>query len=391
MNTHPFFSNQNGNVSVVLAVCITMVGMMVGTALDLSRLTSADQKLQDALDAATLLAAKSTGDSPKVDANIFLNEMVNDLTIFDLSSDFQFDGNQVIGTARAELNLVFGGLLGKDTSSIGARTVVNVPSEGPCIIVLNESRFSSLLLNTGAHIDASHCEVHVHSDTTQSVTVNSGARLESKKICVAGSAYLNTGGVVEGLEPDCTPDGDPYAGRVPVPNSTSCDYPTANYSSSQTQLQPGVYCGWHNFQGVGSQIDLAPGLYVLRDGGWNVNEGAVSGENVTFYFADESKINFNSGIDVSFSAPQTGAYAGILMSEVLGLPNTPLNLNDANGYDFKGAIHLPSRDLTLNSGTNVASKNLTIVSDTLTVNNVNLSPGDPNGDGGDTTQIYISE
>ena len=77
-----------------------------------------------------------------------------------------------------------------------------------------------------------------------------------------------------------------------------------------------------------------------------------------------------------------------------------LNLNDANGYDFEGVIHLPKRRLTLNSGANVDSDDLMIIADELMVNNVTLKTrfygesGDATTSGADgetKDEVYISE
>ena len=49
-----YLSNTQANVSLMMAVGLGVLGVLVGAAVDTARLTSHDQKLQNALDASTL-------------------------------------------------------------------------------------------------------------------------------------------------------------------------------------------------------------------------------------------------------------------------------------------------------------------------------------------------
>jgi len=142
---------------------------------------------------------------------------------------------------------------------------------------------------------------------------------------------------------------------------------------------------------------MDPGLYVVRNGGLNFDSGTVTGHGVTFYFAENSNVTFNNGIDVDFTAPSSGDYENILMTEPAAQWSSHLNLNDANGYDFEGVIHLPKRRLTLNSGANVDSDDLMIIAEELMINNVTLKTrfygesGESTTSGETTFEVYIAE
>jgi hypothetical protein len=139
--------------------------------------------------------------------------------------------------------------------------------------------------------------------------------------------------------------------------------------NSSTTLSPGVYCGWTNFNGSPT-VTLSSGVYVIKGGGWNFS-GTLTGTDVTFYFPDSSYIQFNGTSKLGLSAPTTGTYANLLMYEATGLATSAFTMNATAGATLTGLIYLPSRQFTLNAGASVTSDNLTMVFNTLIVNQVN--------------------
>ena len=97
-------------------------------------------------------------------------------------------------------------------------------------------------------------------------------------------------------------------------------------------MQPGVYCGWHNFNNSSADVEFSPGLYVIRNGGWNVNGGNWSGDGVTFYMYDSSIVNFNSNVRADLTAPTTGDYKDIILTERPGISYRNFNLNSVLGF-----------------------------------------------------------
>jgi hypothetical protein len=135
-------------------------------------------------------------------------------------------------------------------------------------------------------------------------------------------------------------------------------------------LDPGVYCGWFNFN-AGPKITLNPGTYVIKGGGWNVNGGQWTGTGVTFYFADDSKIQFNSAVKASLTAPTSGQYANILIAEKSGLAGGQFIFDDNRGFDMTGVIYLPSKEVVFNAGATTRSRKMMLISNTIILNSVN--------------------
>ncbi len=397
---HKFIEDTSGNVGVLFASSLVAILVATGAAVDMTRYTSTNQKMQDAVDAATLYASQlEVDDNFESNANSFLSDLLGESELVGLTSSFNKEGDNVTGTASADLGLIFPGFLNKNELDVQVKSVVSFHSSGktettaaPCIMALSTTATPGMTMNSGAIIESNDCEVHVHSTQNRAMTINSGTTLNVARTCIAGPTVTdNTQGVAE-YETSCTPAADPYEGLIPVPASSSCDYNNKNFEDQNQVMYPGTYCGWSSFQASNQKVTFNPGLYIIRgsawgSGGWNVNGGEWEGTGVTFYYEDASKIQFNSGVSASMSAPETGDYAGIFMTENVAAQPTasqPWNrgsfiLNDNEGFDFEGAIYLPTRAVTFNSGATVRLRALAIVADTLMINSANLNVESPTG------------
>jgi len=114
---------------------------------------------------------------------------------------------------------------------------------------------------------------------------------------------------------------------------------------------------------------------VIRDGSWTVDGGEWEGDGVTFYFADASGIQFNSGVKARITPPKTGPYKDVFITEAPNLPDTNFVINDTNGFDFEGIIYLPNRQLILNSGATVRARRINLIADRLIINDAVLNIG----------------
>ena len=98
----------------------------------------------------------------------------------------------------------------------------------------------------------------------------------------------------------------------------------------------------------------------------------VTGTGVTFYLVDQNAtITFNGNVNFNLQAPTTGTYANILMFEPSGLANTNLPINGTSGSTMSGLLYLPSRDVTINSVSNVSADKVTMVFSSLIFNSLN--------------------
>lgn len=382
---HRFAQHAQGNTTLIFALSFVAIIGAAGGALDFYNAFSARNNLQDALDSAVLAgvqapdASRSTAASAMFLKNIPADQSGATQSYTAQTASASTSAGTVItttltGNARSTVSTYLLKLLGIDTLDLRATATASgdklIATAGrPCIYVLDPSGNQALLVNSGASVTAPDCEIHVKSTANPAAIFNSGSSLNFKKLCIKGTNVIRNSVTVPNLELGCDAKSDPYAGTLPTPASSTCNYSNGNYNDSTISLSPGVYCGWFNFNNSSAKVTFAPGVYVIKNGGWNVNGGTWTGNGVTFYFADTSKIQFNSGIAADLAAPSSGTYKDLLMYEASGLAKTQFVLNDSVSNKLTGLIWLPSRELTLNAKSGIQSDALTLVTWRLILNN----------------------
>ncbi|MGL4638028.1 MAG: pilus assembly protein TadG-related protein [Beijerinckiaceae bacterium] len=379
------FDDTSGNIGLVFALALVPMMGAAGVAVDYSSASSERSSIQSALDAAVLGAVhKPNAERFAAAKAIFESNMPSGKTVDSLVFTNEADGI-LRGTVTQAYQTRMAKIIGAKTLNIGATAAaqkgVAAPSPPPpappgdisgvCVLVLDPFGSQALLVNSGARVGAPKCEVHVKSKASPAAIFNSGASLKTKKFCIEGANVIQNSIVVENLALNCKTASDPFAGNLPAPASTSCTVTGTNYSG-KTTLNPGVYCGWFNFNGV-TDVTFNPGVYVIKDGGWNVSGGSFIGKDVTFYFADTSKIQFNSGMDTDLEPPKSGTYKGILFYEAMGLPKSDFIFNNAIKNRMEGLIYLPSRNVTFNADSKMGNDKATIVVHRMIWNNVSMN------------------
>jgi Flp pilus assembly protein TadG len=374
-----FARDDDGATAIIFALVLVVLMGATGLAIDAGRAVNTRTNMQDALDAAVLVGARANSDTDAqvaaatklFNANFSERWGAKNVSVtFAPTSD-----GELSGTATAQLDATVAGVLGVKQFSI--KTASKAAGGAPfCVLVLDPHATQALLVNSGAKVDAPNCEMHVKSTANPAAILNSGSDISTKHLCISGTHIIDNGGTHPNLDTGCSTAADPFAGKLSQPYSSSCTYSNLNFNGGSVTLNPGVYCGWINFNNS-PNVRFRPGVYVIKNGGWNVNGGTWSGSGVTFYFADQSKIQFNSGVAANITAPTSGTYQDLVMFEKSGLPHSQMIFDDSRNMSLQGIIYLPSRDVTFNYGSALTSKKMTLVINTLILNQTNweLSPG----------------
>ncbi len=379
-----FLAATGGNVGMIYAICILPLFGVVGFAVDYARISGERERVLATLDGALLasIAGEDT-QSQTAKADEMFTVALAGLGGSVTSKTFERVGDELRGTVTVAMPTTFANVLGIRNMSLtvhsAARKTVSVPA-APCILVLDPSRVQSVLVNSGALLSAPSCELHSRSTASPAAIFNAASNISTRKICLQGTTIIDNGGTHPNLELGCAAAGDPYAATMPPPPSTACTFNGTTYDAPSIAMTPGVYCGWHNFNGA-PDVTFAPGVYVIMNGGWNVNGGRWSGAGVTFYFADTSKIQFNSGMEQVLSAPTTGPFKDVLFTETAGLAKSDFIFNNSRGQQFEGLIYLPSRNVTFNSTTRAASERMGMVMNSVIFNSTDLRIEPLNGAG----------
>jgi len=122
------FRNESGAVAIWFAVMALPLAVLSFGLIDVNRASVEKRHLQDALDAATLLAARSSADTDEeiqaIGAAALAAQLsgMSDATL--TSSTFSIDGSKVIGTATASVTPVIANLWLDGDMSVGAEAEV---------------------------------------------------------------------------------------------------------------------------------------------------------------------------------------------------------------------------------------------------------------------------
>ncbi|MEQ8482199.1 MAG: pilus assembly protein [Hoeflea sp.] len=396
-----FARARDGNFGILMSLLVPLVMVAGGGAVDIIHALGTKTELQDQLDAAVLAAIHEADPNQRLDvARSFFPDISGsgepgsgpvEKTI-SLALVDNPDGS-VTGTLQMQHPTAFLSIVNLKEIPIGvtstAMSTGGAAAAPGCIYALgNQSQ--AVLINSGVNLDATACEVHVHSSSSPAFIMNAGSTVDTEKFCVKGTSYIRNGGTLTNLQVACDVTDDPYAGRIPEPAVPSGCTTQGALSGASFTLNPGVHCNT-TFNGSPT-ITFKPGLHIIK-GRMIINSGStVMAEGVTFYYPDVfSEIRANGGLSFTASAPQTGDYAGVLMFEKTSDPANNANkqqyvFNGSLGETLTGIIHLPNRDATYNSTTNQTNK-MSLVVNTIIMNSSNwkMAPYDgagPAGSGG---------
>lgn len=349
------------------ALLMPVLLISAGGVLDLASAYVDRNDMQGDLDAAMLAAASKTDATAReTQARLFLGLDVAG-TQLDEGVGFSIKSNSdgsITGNYERTVTNRFLGLAGLPTFKVGVTTTVLAGEATPaagngCIYALGNIS-QAVLINSGANVKSSKCEVHVHSTSNPAFIMNAGATVDTARFCVKGSSYIKNGGTLTNLHTSCAAEADPYAGTLPEPAVPTTCTTSGTMDGSTITLQPGKHCAT-TFNGSPT-ITFKPGLHIIS-GRMIINSGAtVKAEGVTFYFPDVySEIRANGALSFTATAPTSGTYKGILMYEKTSdASNNRYSqqyvFNGSNGETLEGIIHLPNRDVTYNSTTNQTSK-----------------------------------
>ena len=360
----------------MFALALLPMAGAVGVAVDYSKASQLRTRMQEVIDAAILAGAKESTSSLQIAkaSAYFQSQMSNSWGAAPTASFSVDSSGKLTGSATASSKASFVGLLGVNSIpvSVNSAGIASGSSSKVCILLVDPTQSQSFLVNSGANLNAPNCEIHVRSTASPAAIFNASTTLNVKRICVKGSTVIKNGGANPPVEVSCAAISDPFASTNPSVSVSSCTFNNQTYNPGTVTINPGVYCGWTNFNGSGT-LTLNPGLYIIKNGGMTFNSGwTIGGNGVTFYLVDQNAtLTFNGNVTMKLAAPTSGTYANILAFEPTGLVNSNLPINGTSGSSLQGLLYLPSRDVTINSVSNVSADKVTMVFSSLIFNPLN--------------------
>lgn len=390
-----FLKDEQGQASILLAVCMVVVVGIAGLAVDVGHLRYAKRQLQTLADSAALAAAteltycSGTDDCDAmqtaaqqavtengVTVGAFLTQCsgsVSGLTLevnngpcaLGASDPNNGDSSYVEAVVTQAQPMYFARILGLNSMTITARAEAKLGNSPYCVISLGSSGIT--FQSNGGGLTAT-CGVMDDSTSTTAFQAN-GASINASEISVTGGDQLNGGNVHPTPVTDVPALPDPLSYLTP-PSSSGCTYSSVySVNSGSATLYPGTYCG--GIQLNGGSASLSAGTYILEGIGLQVNGGSISGTGVSFYVS-QGQVQFNGANTVNLVAPTTGSYAGILFYQSSS-DSSAATINGGSGSAFQGSLYFPKSLVQLN-GSNTAAYTI-VVSDSIQINGSEFNVG----------------
>ncbi|MCB2054580.1 MAG: hypothetical protein KDE35_10095 [Geminicoccaceae bacterium] len=334
---HRLSRETRGNIAVMGAAGIAMAFGAASVAVDLGAAYTANAELQTTADAAALAAATRLPDAEAAVAaaigyarkNMSVEDYGEVLTEADvivghwdaashaMTPDTRMPSAvQVtprLGADRGNaLSTMFAGVFGLESLDVAATAVAGKVGP-PCVIALDPLMPGAARLQDGATLEAPDCAVQVNARAPGALIVGGNARIEAETICVSGGAAVNGSAYLSPAPSEyCPAEPDPMT-YLQAPATSGCDVDDEVIDGTIVTLSPGIYCGGLRVMN-GAQVQLEPGLYVIKNGKLAVTEDSrIEGDGVTFFLDGlVSIVELAPDAVISLAAPTDGSMAGIL-------------------------------------------------------------------------------
>lgn len=383
------YKNESGGIVLPFALILPVIILLLGSSLDMMRISTLKRDLQAIADSGALYAAGelavSSDDAARAEA----------VAISYVTSTVSRDGVNIKAEADTELQTV------KVTISAPPVTYfinpfdmvknIEVYAEAQlagsagnlCLIALSGTKPDAIEINDKAKLTAEDCAIYSNSTSERSLRVNPTAEVIVDQVVLAGGFKGNVKGLSSQPVTDAPQIDDPLAGRQ-APNSMGCDFHdyVIDAGIGDSEIEPGVYCGGLTIDNA--MVTADPGEYVIKNGRLSVlNGGGLYGDGVGFYFTGtDAKLDFAAQSNIGLSAPRTGIMTGLLFFSDI---NNPLAKEVGKGAGLKdghvirsdnarrlvGTIYLPDDKLVVDGDTPVAdlSEYTVIVAKSFELNN----------------------
>lgn len=357
-----------GTIAVSLSIFAPALIAAAGIAIDYGLLVQKRATLQSLSDAASIAAA---AEFPATQGDVTALKTIAEAYVNSKSKEFDGNLSATVTTDKATRSVTvsvshewtpfFAHFL--DTGVTPVTAVSSARSVGfgkVCVLALRPSKSSALFLETNATLVADGCAVYSNSTHKNSIWIDDNGSITAGLVCSAGGVkYLFAKAVTPEATQDCPPLEDPLAGRN-APPSDAC--PTNSkqlvITNQNRSLSPGTYCGGIRIEGS-SQVTFTPGVFVIKDGPFEVVDSAkVEGAYTGFFLTGANAVlNFEGDTSIDLVAPKDGSLAGLLFFEdrnaTAGNEHV-INSNDARV--LLGTIYLPLANLSIAANAPVADK-----------------------------------
>jgi Flp pilus assembly protein TadG len=381
-----FGHSRGGSVAIMMGLVLPVVIGMTALGSEIVFLLFKHRQMQSVADAAALSAATAiqTGypgfavEARAITASLGFNDQVNGVTITPNNppATGPNTGNssavEVIVSQPQTLFLVT--LFRSGLFNLTARAVALPGTGTDCVLQLNGSPPSTgVTISNGANVNLTTCGLAADSTGNPSLLMNSGAQLNAQSVSVSGTASITNGAAINpssALKTSQPAVLDPYAG-VAMPSYSGCGFNNKVLAFGTWTLSPGVYCNGLSL-GNGGTVTMNPGVYFINQGVFSVQGGVtLTGTGVTIVLTSSTgsgyaTVNIANGTNVTLSAPTAGATAGIVFFGDRSAPAS--NVADFGGgatINVTGALYFPTQEVIFQNGSSNSSSCTQLIAGTI--------------------------
>jgi hypothetical protein len=381
-------ASAGGQVMVLVCVSLVAIMGMIAVVTDFSFLQDQRNIMQTAADSAAVAGAEELNYGDQVAAGQ-ADAASNGYTNGTASVTVALNSPPTMGPNTSNSGYVeaivtkpvatyFLRALGVSTITVSARAVAYEGNGPNCIYVLNPNASGAFSANGNVTVNSS-CGLMVDSSSSSGMTINGNVTVTAPTIGVVGN-YTSNGNSSYSPTPKIgvIAASDPLA-YLQEPAVGSCAHTgfslngNTGSTGSPYQMYAGTYCGGISVNG-NSVLHFNAGTYILAGGGMLINgNSTMTGTGVTFYNTTGSggygAITLNGNSQANFSAPTSGALAGILFFQDRSIPSSGASstINGNSASTFDGAIYFPTTLLTFN-GNSSANGYSIVVANELVLN-----------------------
>jgi Flp pilus assembly protein TadG len=263
-------------------------------------------------------------------------------------------------------------LKGPATTTITAKAIAGIVGavSPDSIIVLGAG--TAFTADNGASVTVGGA-IAINSASNPPADISGGATVTASAFNVvsttAPSTYIDNGGSTNPTPvTGATSVTDPLA-SLAAPTPGACLQTTMYNVPSNTVIPAGNYCGGITVSNVVTGVTFGSGIYTITGGGLTFGGGiTTSGSDLMFYLTGTNttyaSVTIANGVNVTFSAPTSGKYQGILFYQDRSITSTSSNSATFAGgatMDLTGTLYFPTTDVSYSNGTTGSGSTTAIV------------------------------
>lgn len=356
--------SEKGQALIVIALAAIGLFAFAALAIDGTMVFSDRRHAQNAVDTAALAAALAkirgedfdTAATNRAGSNGYTSNGTNSVEVHNPPTDGFYAGDseyiQVKITSHVKTNFarVIGRLEVINRVEAVARAVPGYNTSmfgGSAVVGLDPTGCKAVFFNGNANMTLTGSGVYVNSNCSPNAFYNQSSSpgiLTTPCIQTVGG-YQYTSGKVLITQAGCPRSSVPPMPAPPLPD-INCGSQQATIQPDRKTLSPGNWSGAFPPSGI---MYLQSGTYCVSGGNFQINGGdTLIGHDVTIYMID-GFVKWNGGATIKLDAPDSGAYAGLL----LYLPPTNPNVVVVNGNgdsQIVGSILAPASEVTVEGG-----------------------------------------